>query len=190
MRRFLRKSTTEREPLAVTMIGARMGDRVLQIGLGEPRLTTTIAARPGLSGHSAIVVHDPQEAERARATAGEAGLLVDVHVAPMSALPLSDATFDVVIIHGAATALAPLDPAARAQAVGESRRVLRGGGRLIALEPGTPGGLRAVLQRGAAPHPEYEAAGGTAAVLAAAGFKAVRLLADREGYRFFEGTKT
>jgi ubiquinone/menaquinone biosynthesis C-methylase UbiE len=190
MRRFLRKSTVEREPLAVAMIGVRMGDRVLQIGLGEPRLTSTLAARPGLSGHAAIVVHDQQDAERAQAAAGEAGLLIDVHVAPMTALPLADGTFDVVIVHNAASALAALETHARTQAVAEGRRVLRDGGRLIALETGTPGGLRAVLRRAPAADPGYEASGGTAAVLEAAGFKAVRLLADRDGYRFFEGLKT
>ena len=190
MRRFLRKSTTEREPLAIAMIGVRMGDRVLQIGLGEPRLTSVLAAKPGLSGQAAIVVRDQHEAERARAIASDAGLLIDVHVAPMSALPLLESTFDVVVVHNAASALATLETRARTQALTEGRRVLRAGGRLIALEPGTPTGLRAVLNRGPAPNPDYEAAGGTAAVLAAAGFRAVRLLADRDGYRFFEGLKT
>ena len=189
MRRFLRKSTNEREPLAITMIGVRMGDRVLQVGLGEPRLTTTLAARPGLSGHAAIVVHDQHEAERAHATAGEAGLLIDVHVAPITALPLPDRTFDVVVVHNAAAALAALDRSSRTQALAEGHRVLRGGGRLIALEPGAPSGLRAMLRRGTVTNPDYDATGGTAAVLEAAGFRAVRLLADREGYRFFEGLK-
>jgi SAM-dependent methyltransferase len=104
--------------------------------------------------------------------------------------PLPDRTFDVVVVHNAAAALAALDTPSRTQALAEGHRVLRGGGRLIALEPGAPSGLRAVLRRGTAPNPDYDAAGGTAAVLEAGGFRAVRLLADREGYRFFEGLKT
>jgi hypothetical protein len=36
---------------------------------------------------------------------------------------------------------------------------------------------------------QYEAAGGTAAALEAAGFRAVRTLGDRQGYRFIEGLK-
>jgi ubiquinone/menaquinone biosynthesis C-methylase UbiE len=189
MRRFLRKSSVEREPLPVTMTGVRMGERVLQIGLGDARLASLLAAKPGLSGHSAIVVRDEQEAERARAVAAEAGLLVDVHVAPIHALPIEAGTFDVVIVHDAAAALATLAASARTQAMAESARVLRSGGRLIALETGTATGLRSVLRRAQPIDPAYEADGGTAAVLESAGFRAVRLLADRDGYRFIEALK-
>jgi ubiquinone/menaquinone biosynthesis C-methylase UbiE len=190
MRRFLRKSSVEREPLAVTMTGVRMGERVLQIGLGDARLTSMLAAKPGLSGHAALVVRDEGEAERARAVASESGLLVDVHIAPMHALPLADRAFDVVIVHDAAAALAPLDARMRVQAIADSHRVLRPGGRMVALEPGTPTGLLAKLRGAQPPDTAYNASGGTLATLQAAGFKAVRLLADRDGYRFFEGLKT
>src|SRR5688500_15415201 len=131
MRRFLRKSSVEREPLPVTMTGVRMGERVLQIGLADARLASLLAAKPGLSGHAALVVPDEQMAERARVVAAEAGLLVDVHVAPVHALPIADQTFDVVIVHDAATLLAALAAPARATAMAESARVLRSGGRLI-----------------------------------------------------------
>jgi hypothetical protein len=47
--------------------------------------------------------------------------------------------------------------------------------------------LSAFLKSG--PDPEYVAGGGTVAALQAAGFKPVRLLADREGYSFTEGMK-
>ena len=190
MRRFLRKSTVEREPLVIAMIGLRMGDRVLQIGLADSRLMSTLAAKPGLSGHAAVVVSEAQQADRVRAAAAESGLLVDVHVAPVAALPLGDGTFDVVIMHDPPSALALLDPPSRTQAAAEGHRVLRAGGRLVALEPGTATGVMAMIRRAPATDPAYEAAGGTRALLEAAGFKAVRLLADRDGYRFFEGLKT
>jgi len=190
MRRFLRKSTVEREPLAVTMTGVRMGERLLQIGAADARLVTVLAAKPGLSGHAAIVVTGEHEAERARAASAESGLLVDVQVAPLPALPAADGSFDVVILHDAATALAGLDGASRVRAAAETYRVLRSGGRLIALEAGTPTGLRAMLRRTPAADPAYEAGGGTQRILESAGFRAVRLLADREGYRFIEGLKS
>jgi SAM-dependent methyltransferase len=189
MRGFLRKSTISREPLPVTMIGVRMGERALQIGVTDVRLAALIAAKPGISGHAAIVAIDERAAERARSAAAESGALVDVHVAPVAALPFSDDAFDVVVIHGAAEILAPLDRGARAGAMTECHRVLRGGGRLIALEPGTRSGLAALIRRAPAPDRSYDTAGGTAAALEDAGFKAVRLLADREGYRFVEGLK-
>ncbi len=189
MRRFLRKSTIEREPLPVTMTGVRMGERVLQIGSADTRLTALLAAKPGLSGHAAVVVADQRAAERARATAADAGLLLDVQVAPLPALPMADGSFDVVILHDAAATLTGLDAESRARAGAEAHRVLRAGGRLVTLEAGTPAGLRGMFRRGTPVDPAYEAGGGTAAVLEAAGFRAVRLLADREGYRFFEGLK-
>jgi SAM-dependent methyltransferase len=189
MRRFLRKSTVEREPLPVTMTGVRMGERVLQIGSADARLTSMLAAKPGLSGHAAIVVSDDSAAERARATAAESGLLVDVHVASMAALPLPDASFDVVIVHDAAAMLQALDPPSRVAAARESHRVLRAGGRVVALEPGTATGLKAMLRRSPPADSDFEASGGTAHILEAGGFRAVRLLADREGYRFVEGLK-
>jgi hypothetical protein len=45
---------------------------------------------------------------------------------------------------------------------------------------------------GAAPKQDaaYEATGGTAASLKSAGFRPVRILGDRQGYRFIEGLKT
>ena len=179
----------EREPLAITMTGVRMGERVLQIGLSDARLTAKLAAKPGLSGHAALVVSDERASERARSAAAESGLLIDVHVAPLHALPLGDRTFDVVIVHDAAPTLAALDAGTRAQAMAECHRVLRSGGRLVTLETGTRTGIAALLHRAPAVDERYNAAGGTTAVLEAAGFKAVRLLADREGYRFIEGLK-
>ena len=190
MRFFLRKAAGDREPLAVTMTGVRMGERVLQIGVADERLTAQLAAKPGISGHAAIVVRDENAGDRARAAALEAGALVDVHVAATDALPFDDRAFDVVIVHGAAGQVAALDPATRASMLTESLRVLRPGGRLVALEPGTPTGLASLIRRPAAPDSHYEAAGGTPAALEAAGFKPVRLLADREGTRFIEGLKT
>lgn len=189
MRRFLRKSSVQREPLAVTMTGIRMGERVLQIGVDDVRLAAMLAARPGISGQSAIVVSDDAARERARSAAAESGALVDVHVAPMVTLPFADASFDLVIAHATARMLGAMDAGARAAAMTECRRVLRPGGRLVALEAGTRTGLAALLSRAPAADPAYEAAGGTSAALQAAGFNPVRLLADREGYRFVEGLK-
>jgi ubiquinone/menaquinone biosynthesis C-methylase UbiE len=71
----------------------------------------------------------------------------------------------------------------------ECQRVLRVGGRLIALETGSPTGLRGLLGGASKHDAQYEASGGTTAALKAAGLRAVRTLGDRQGYRFIEGLK-
>ena len=56
---FLRKSTLERLPVAMT--GVRMGERALQLGIEDPSLVGAIAAKVGLSGHAVIVVRDERD---------------------------------------------------------------------------------------------------------------------------------
>ena len=63
---FLRKSRVERDPLAVTMSGVRLGERALQIGEGDVRVMTLIAARTGLTGRAVIVLLDEQSAQAGR----------------------------------------------------------------------------------------------------------------------------
>ena len=55
---FLRKTAIGREPLALTMTGVRMGERVLQIGAVDVRLAALLAAKQGMSGEAAIVTAD------------------------------------------------------------------------------------------------------------------------------------
>ena len=177
---FLRKPNLEWLP--VVMSGVRMGERALQIGVGDPALVGAIAAKVGLSGHAALVVDDERQADKARSAAKKAGALIDVHTSPLDQLPYSDASFDVAVVHsGGAPALT--EPSGHA-ALRQVARVLRDGGRVVVIE----GGSRGIISR-------RRAGDGTDAVavteaLSTAGFKAARVLADREGYRFSEGLKT
>jgi ubiquinone/menaquinone biosynthesis C-methylase UbiE len=190
MRRFLRKSSVGTEPLAVTMSGVRLGERALQVGLDDPHIVAAIAAKTGLTGQATIVVADETSAASARTAIGEAGGLGDVHVVgTLHPLPSDDDSYDVVVVHAARGLLASLTREVRERVLAECRRVLRAGGRVIALEAGSPAGWRGLLS-GAKPDPQYEAAGGTTAALETAGFRAVRVLGDRQGYRFIEGLKT
>jgi ubiquinone/menaquinone biosynthesis C-methylase UbiE len=187
MRMFLRKSSVGAEPLAVTISGARLGERALQVGLDDAHIAAAIAAKTGMTGQATIVVDNEAAAASARDAITEAGGLGDVHVVgQLHPLPFADETYDVVVLHTARGRLASLARDVRERIVAECRRVLRVGGRVIALEAGSPPGLRGLLG-GAKRDAQYEAAGGTAAVLETAGFRAVRTLADRQGYRFIEG---
>jgi SAM-dependent methyltransferase len=189
MRRFLRKSSVGVEPLAVTMSGVRLGERALQIGVDSPGIAAAIAAKTGLTGLATIIVGDETAAGIARAALAEAGALADVHVGPPYMLSLADGAYDVVVLHAVGGLLPSLTSGLRDRMLAECQRVLRVGGRLIALETGSPTGLRGLL-RGASKHDaQHEASGGTTAALQAAGFRAVRALGDRQGYRFIEGLK-
>jgi ubiquinone/menaquinone biosynthesis C-methylase UbiE len=91
-------------------------------------------------------------------------------------------------VHGVHGLVSSLDADARLAAMREWRRVLRQGGRVMTIEAGPATGIASVFKR-QAPNEAYEAAGGVVGGLAAAGFKPVRLLAEREGYKFAEGFK-
>lgn len=179
---FLRKSNLERLPVA--MSGVRMGERALQIGISDPSLVGAIAAKVGLSGHAAIAVSSEQKAGRARAAGATAGVLVDVQVSPLDALPFAPDAFDVIVVHAADHSLPSLDGSDGIRLLREGCRVLRSGGRVIVVE-GVPGGIARLLGRR---RPPLEPAAIVAA-LSTAGFRAVRPLAAREGYRFTEGLK-
>ena len=186
---FLRK-TTARDPLAVTMSGVRMGERLLQIGVDDARLAGQLAAKVGLSGHAAMVVVDEATASRARDGMADAGVLVDVHVARLDSLPVDSDSFDALVVHNMNNLIASVDRQQRTRVIGEWRRALRMGGRIIVVEAGARGGIGSLLRSGPKIDIEYEGTGGTIAALEAGGFRPVRLLGDREGFKFIEGLKT
>jgi ubiquinone/menaquinone biosynthesis C-methylase UbiE len=189
MRWFLRKSSVGVEPLAVTMSGARLGERALQVGLDDPAIAAAIAAKTGMTGLATIVVADEAAAASARTAVGESGGLGDVLVVgQLHPLPFADESYDLVVVHTARGLLASLGHDIRQLVLAECRRVLRAGGRVIALESGSATGLRGLLG-GTTINGQYESGGGTAAALGAVGFRAVRTLGDRQGYRFIEGLK-
>ena len=182
---FLRKSSLE--PLPVVMSGVRMGERVLQIGIDDPALVGAIAAKAGLSGHAAIAVSDAHTSASAQAAATKAGVLMDVQVTSLQSLPFADGSFDVVVVHGARGLLASLDESARIALLREAHRALRAGGRIVIIEGAAQGGFGSLL-RPRAPA-GYDAGGDAVSALTTAGFRATRVLAERERYKFSEGLK-
>jgi SAM-dependent methyltransferase len=186
---FLRRAKLDTEPLPIKMSGIRMGERLLQIGIDDPKLLAAMALKIGLSGSTSVAVQDDAAAARARSGAEAAGALIDLHVTPIDRLPFADASFDVVVLHGVSGLLRKLAAEGRAaSALSEARRVLRHGGRVIAIEAGPRSGVGALL-RPYRPDPQYESSGGPVAALQSAGFRPARVLWEREGYRFSEGLK-
>ena len=170
------------------MSGVRLGERALQIGDGDARSIALIAAKTGLTGTAAIVVADDQAAARIQRAVTDTGALVDLRVVAEDRLPFADASFDAVVIHDISAITAAGDRFTRW--LRECHRLLRTGGRVVTIERGTPVGIRALFSR--KPSPPVRAGGGgpTFTALQAAGFTAIRDLADREGLRFTEGFKT
>jgi ubiquinone/menaquinone biosynthesis C-methylase UbiE len=184
---FLRK--TRIEPLPVTMSAVRMGERVLQIGVDDAAVASAIAAKAGLSGNAAIAVVDDRDAVRAQKAFAGAGIHVEVTVSPLGSLRFDSDAFDLVVVHAIHGLVSSLDAGERVAAMREWYRVVRRGGRVMTIEAGPATGIAGVFTQ-QRPNHAYEAAGGMVGCLEAAGFRAARLLAEREGYKFTEGIKT
>src|SRR5207249_2639144 len=94
--------------LVVGMTGVKLGDRFAQVGCAHGGRLAAVARQVGLSGHSVAVVPDEASAARARKGAAQAGVLVDVEIAPPTQLPLPDGSFDLVIVDETAGLLAAM----------------------------------------------------------------------------------
>jgi SAM-dependent methyltransferase len=174
--------------LVVGMAGVKMGDRLLQVGCAHGGRLGAVAAKVGLSGRAVAVVTDEPSAARARKGAENAGVLIDVHVAPLASLPVEDAGFDLVVVDDTGGLFGELPPGERTPAVRELARALRAGGRVVMVGATPASGLAAMLSRGA-PAPPFVSSGEAAKALGANGFRAARLIGEREGLAFVEATK-
>ncbi|HEV8396652.1 MAG TPA: class I SAM-dependent methyltransferase [Vicinamibacterales bacterium] len=178
------------DPLAVSMAGVKLGERLLQIGVDDAGLAGQLAAKTGLSGTAAHMVSTDDEAVLVNRGAKKAGVLVEVRVGPLDRLPFDESAFDLVVIHSTRGQLASAGGDERTAVLEACRRLLRPGGRIMAIEAGTTTGLRSMLRSAPAAQAAYDASGGTVAALQQAGFGAVRDLGDREGLKFAEGVRT
>jgi SAM-dependent methyltransferase len=183
---FLKKS----DPylLIVGMTGVKMGDAFVQIGCAHGGRLAAVAGKVGLSGRAAVVAPDESSAARARKAAEDAGVLVEVEVAPPTRLPLPDDAFDLAVVDDTAGLFGTMRPEGRVAAIRELVRVLRPGGRALVVGAVPRGGLGAVLSRTQS-GPPFVASGDATKALEADGFKSVRTLAEREGLVFVEGIK-
>ena len=171
--------------LRISMTGLQLGNRVLQIGHGDPDLIALLAAKVGISGQaSALVTDDAAAAKINRATTAR-GVLVDVKVTPLRTPPFAQGWFDVVVIP---KLIGSMRPHERVGTLQGARQVLRVGGRCLVIETAPRGGLGALFSAHSV-DPHYRAQGGAEAALRAEGFKPVRTLAERDGLLFTEGMK-
>ena len=110
------------------------GEAVLDVGCGTGSLAIAAQQRVG-----ALALHgidaSPQMLARARKKARKAGLSIDFQHALAEAMPFPDETFDVVL---STVMLHHLPLKTRQACAREMRRVLKPGGRVLAVDFGTP----------------------------------------------------
>jgi SAM-dependent methyltransferase len=170
--------------LVVGMTGVRLGERLAQIGCAHGGRLAAVARKVGLSGRAVAFVPDAASALRAQKSAAEAGVLVEIETAPPTRVPAEDAAFDLVVIDDTAGLLGRMRDSDRAAAAQEALRILRPGGRVLAIGSAPRAGLSAWLSR-APEAPPFD----PAPLFQAAGFRSVRKLAEREGLVFVEGIR-
>lgn len=155
-----------RYELLTRMIGARLGDRLLTSGAGDPGLVTAMARVTGLSGRAVAHAASPDDAARLEAAAERAGVLVEVVEAPPGTLPFVEGDFDLVLIDTASAPVGILLP--------EARRVLRSGGRVVLV-------VRQKVE-GAPSADQIQQ-------ITAEQFRGARILLERDGYALVEALK-
>lgn len=161
------------DPLQVSMTGVRMGERFLQIGCHDTALLSGLAAKVGLSGTSAVAAFDEAQVKRAAKVGAKVGALIETKTIADRSLLFDSDHFDMVVIDDTNGSFGAIEDNARLDYLRDARRTVRQGGRIEIVE-----GIKARAQN-------YD----PLRDLAAAGFKPVRVLAERDGFRFIEGLR-
>jgi ubiquinone/menaquinone biosynthesis C-methylase UbiE len=173
--------------LPLAMSGIKMGERLLYVGAGTPGLFAALASKVGLTGRACAVVYRRPDVPAIEQAAARQGVLVEIAFTPNGRFPHDADGFDLAVFDSTHGLLGTVSPQDRSECLREVFRVLRHGGRLLVVES-KPGGIDALLRR-TPTDPAYAATGGAKPAIEAAGFRPVRILAERQGFRFTEGLK-
>jgi hypothetical protein len=173
LRMLMRKrGAASMDPLQVSMTGVRMGERFLQIGCADRALLAGLASKVGLSGTAAVAVVGPRQAELARSIGQKVGALIEVSdIDEGRSWPFDQSAFDMVVVDDTDDNFFAFEPPNHIlqKALGS----LRPGGRIEIVTPVTSA------------HGPFD----FVQLLSEAGFKPVRILAERGGLRFVEGLR-
>jgi len=162
------------DPLHVSMTGVRMGERFLQIGCYDTSLLAGLAAKVGLSGTAAVAALNADDAKRARAAGTKVGALIEIYdIDGGRAWPIDAGQFDMIVVDDTTEGFASLDASARQSCLRHALLAVRPGGRIE------------IVARLKSEAPKYD----PLSELSAAGFKPVRVLAERDRFRFLEGLR-
>ena len=171
--------------MEISMAGLKLGSSVLQIQGRDGGLIAALAGKVGLSGAAYAVAVDQEQASSFKRTAAAEGVLVEVTVAPLNNLPFEAESFDLVVLKDM---LGQLRQHVRVACLQQTHHVLRPGGRCLVIEKAIRGGLGALWSKQSFDQ-QYAMFGGAQGALSAEGFRGVRVLANRDGVSFTEGSR-
>ena len=117
-------------------------DRVLDVGCGTGTLAIAASRRVGAAGEVRGIDASPEMIARARRKAAKARAGATFELATAERLPFPDASFDVTM---GTLMLHHLPRATRLECLREMRRVLRPGGRALAVDFGLPTKRRGLI---------------------------------------------
>ncbi len=133
--------TLGREPairkMTLKLAKIRPGESVLDVGCGTGTLTIAAKAKAGPGGRVAGIDAAPEMIGVARRKAAKKGAGVDFQAALIEDIPFAEGTFDAVL---SSLMLHHLPEDVKRSGFAEVRRVLRPGGRFLAIDLGLTGG--------------------------------------------------
>ena len=119
--------------MIVEMAAAAPGEAVLDVGCGTGTLAIALKAEAGATSEVRGIDASPEMIELARRKAARAGVDAGFEVALIEEMPFTDARFDLVV---SSFMLHHLPEDVKRRGLGEIRRVLKPGGRLLAVDFG------------------------------------------------------
>jgi demethylmenaquinone methyltransferase/2-methoxy-6-polyprenyl-1,4-benzoquinol methylase/phosphoethanolamine N-methyltransferase len=122
--------------MTVEMAAAAPGESVLDVGCGTGSLAIALKAEVGASSEVTGIDASPEMIEQARRKATRAGVDAGFEVALIEEMPFTDARFDLVV---SSFMLHHLPEDVKRKGLAEVRRVLKPGGRFLAVDFGEMG---------------------------------------------------
>ena len=177
-------------PYALTeaMTGVRLGERLVYLGAGDPKMFAALALKVGVTGRARAIVESEASSERVKEADARAAVFIEGAAEDLAAIDLEAAAFDVAVVDATGGAVLRLDGPGRSAVAVALFRALRPRGRAVVVER-EKRGLLAALQSPSPDLDRFRSLGGAAGLLEGPGFRPVRLLADSKGQRFTEGWK-
>jgi ubiquinone/menaquinone biosynthesis C-methylase UbiE len=117
----------------IALANLKSGESVLDVGCGTGTLTMAAKRHVGAEGRVVGIDASPEMIARARKKAARAGLDITFDTATIEAMPFADGSFDVVV---SSAMLHHLPDETRRKGLQEVRRVLKPGGRMLAIDFG------------------------------------------------------